>query len=119
MTSLWRIGTTVSEAPWISRTGAVNLSACRAGETASIASRCWFEIWAGGEVEHGRVALVMPKQMLRVAGAFGPLQDLGVSAVMTFTLADGVTDGTTRLTLDYKAVGSSLSGLDQMVPLVD
>jgi len=83
------------------------------------AGGCWCEIWAGGEVEHGRVALVMPKQMLRVAGAFGPLQDLGVSAAMTFTLADGATAGTTRLTLDYKAVGSSLSGLDRMAPLVD
>ena len=83
------------------------------------AGGCWCEIWAGGEVEHGRVALVMPKQMLRVYGAFGPLQDLGVSAAITFTLADGATAGTTKLTLDYKAVGSSLSGLDQLAPLVD
>lgn len=83
------------------------------------AGGCWCEIWAGGEVQHGRVVMVMPKQTLRVDGAFGPLQDLGVSAAMTFTLADGATAGTTKLTLDYKAVGSSLSGLDQLAPLVD
>lgn len=83
------------------------------------AGGCWCEIWAGGEVEHGRVVMVMPKQALRIDGAFGPLQDLGVSAAMTFTLADGSAPGRTKLTLDYKVVGSSLSGLDQLAPLVD
>lgn len=83
------------------------------------AGGCWCESWAGGEVEHGRVVMVMPKQTLRIHGAFGPLQDLGVSAAMTFTLADGSAPGTTKLTLNYKVVGSSLSGLDQLAPLVD
>lgn len=83
------------------------------------AGGCWCEIWSGGEVEHGRVVMVMPKQALRVDGAFGPLQELGVSAAMTFTLADGSTPGKTKLMLDYKAVGSSLSGLDLLAPIVD
>ncbi len=83
------------------------------------AGGCWCEIWNGGEVEHSRVVMVMPKQVLRVDGAFGPLQDLGVSAAMTFTLADGSAPGKTKLTLDYKVVGSSLSGLDQLAPIVD
>jgi hypothetical protein len=61
----------------------------------------------------------MPNQALRVEGAFGPLQDLGVSAAMTFTLGDGAAPGKTKLTLDYKVVGSSLSGLDQLAPVVD
>ena len=82
------------------------------------AGGCWCEIWSGGEVEHGRVVMVMPKQTLRVHGAFGPLQDLGVQAAMTFTLSDGAA-GKTKLTLDYKVVGSSLSGLDKLAPLVD
>lgn len=82
------------------------------------AGGCWCEIWNGGEVEHGRVVMVMPKQTLRVHGAFGPLQDLGVQAAMTFTLSDGAA-GKTKLTLDYKVVGSSLSGLDKLAPIVD
>lgn len=82
------------------------------------AGGCWCEIWNGGEVEHGRVVMVMPKQTLRVHGAFGPLQDLGVQASMTFTLSDGPA-GKTKLTLDYKVVGSSLSGLDKLAPIVD
>lgn len=83
------------------------------------AGGCWCEIWSGGEVEHGRVVMVLPKQTLRVDGAFGPLQDLGVSAAMTFTLGEGSAPGKTKLTLDYKVVGSSLSGLDQLAPIVD
>ena len=82
------------------------------------AGGCWCEMWSGGEVEHGRVVMVMPKQVLRVHGAFGPLQELGVQAAMTFTLSDGAA-GKTQLTLDYKVVGSSLSGLDKLAPIVD
>lgn len=63
--------------------------------------------------------LVMPKQRLRVDGAFGPLQGLGVSVAMRFTLGDGYAPGKTKLTLDYKLVGSSLAGLDQLAPVVD
>ena len=82
------------------------------------AGGCWCEIWNGGEVEHGRVVMVMPKQTLRVDGAFGPLQEMGVQAAMTLTLSDGGA-GKTKLTLDYKASGSSLSGLDKLAPIVD
>jgi len=82
------------------------------------AGGCWCEIWNGGEVEHGRVVMVMPKQTLRVDGAFGPLQEMGVQAAMTLTLSDGAA-GKTKLTLDYKASGSSLSGLDKLAPIVD
>lgn len=82
------------------------------------AGGCWCEIWSGGEVEHGRVIAVMPKQMLRVEGAFGPLQDLGATGAMTFTLADAAA-GKTRLTLDYKVTGASTSGLDKLAGAVD
>lgn len=83
------------------------------------AGGCWCEIWSGGEVEHGRVVTVMPRSTLRIDGAFGPLQERGVSGAMTFTLSDGSAAGKTKLTLDYKVVGSSLSGLDQLAPIVD
>lgn len=82
------------------------------------AGGCWCEIWSGGEVEHGRVVSVMPRDVLRVDGAFGPLQEMGVSGAMTLTLSDGGA-GKTKLTLDYKVVGSSLSGLDKLAPIVD
>lgn len=85
----------------------------------AVAGGCWCEIWEGGEVEHGRVIYVSPNNALRFSSALGPLQDLGVSAAVTFTLSDGSGPGTTAITLDMQAVGSSLSDLDKMAPLVD
>jgi hypothetical protein len=85
----------------------------------AVAGGCWCEIWAGGEVEHGRAIYVAPNQTIRLSSALGPLQDLGVNASVTFTLSDGSAPGRTVLTLDMKATGSSLSGLDKMAPLVD
>lgn len=83
------------------------------------AGGCWCEIWNGGEVEHGRVVAVMPRDLLRVNAALGPLQQMGVSAALTFQLADGPTAGTTKLTVDYNVSGSSVSGLDQIAAVVD
>lgn len=83
------------------------------------AGGCWCEIWEGGEVEHGRVLAVMPQKMLRVSAALGPLQEMGVSAALTFQLADGLEAGTTKLTVDYKVSGSSLSDLDKIAPAVN
>lgn len=82
------------------------------------AGGCWCEIWNGGEVEHGRVVLVMPREIVRFDTSLGPLQDLGVKAAMTLTLSDG-TEGRTMVTLDYKVTGSSLSGLDVLAPVVE
>jgi hypothetical protein len=83
------------------------------------AGGCWCEIWSGGEVEHGRVVAAMPRELLRVSAALGPLQEMGVSAALTFQLADGTVAGTTKLTVDYKVSGSSVSGLDKVASAVD
>ncbi len=85
----------------------------------AVAGGCWCELWGDGEVEHGRVLMVMPKQAIRFATALGPLQQLGVSGVMTLTLSDGAAAGRTTITLDYKVTGGSLSGLDKLAPIVD
>lgn len=85
----------------------------------AVAGGCWCELWNGGEVEHGRVLMVMPRQTLRFATALGPLQEMGVSGVMTLTLSDGTSAGRTAITLDYKVTGASLSGLDKIASAVD
>ena len=77
----------------------------------AMAGGCWCELWAGGEVEHGRVVMVMPMSVVRVNTALGPLQGMGVSGALTLTLSDGAAGGT-AITLDYVVNGSSLSGLD-------
>jgi uncharacterized protein YndB with AHSA1/START domain len=76
-----------------------------------VAGGCWCETWPGGGVEHGRVIAMVRDELLRMQTALGPLQDTGVNAAMTITLADGATPGTTVVTLDYRVVGSSLTEL--------
>jgi len=85
----------------------------------AVAGGCWCEMWSGGEVEHGRVIAIMNNEMLRFQTALGPLQGLGVNAVMTWTLADGPSQRTTSVTMDYGVVGSSLTNLVPMAAPVD
>lgn len=85
----------------------------------AVAGGCWCELWSGGEVEHGRVMFVMPKEAIRFSTALGPLQEMGVSGALTFTLADGSSSSKTAVTVDFKVSGSSLSSLDKLAPLID
>jgi hypothetical protein len=84
-----------------------------------VAGGCWCEKWSGNEVEHGRVILVQKNETLRLAAGLGPLQDTGVNAAFTITLADGAAPGTTSVTWDYKVVGSSLTNLAPLAPIVN
>lgn len=78
---------------------------------------CFCERWAGGAVEHGRVIMLMRDQVVRLEAPLGPLQNLAVSAVLTF-LTKAEDNGTT-LTVGYRVNGSSASGLDKLAPAVD
>jgi uncharacterized protein YndB with AHSA1/START domain len=81
------------------------------------AGGCWCERWGANNVEHGRAIFVGPGQLLRIEGAFGPMQGMGLHAVMDFTLTEA--NGATRLTFTQHTIGASLSGLDQIAPAVD
>src|SRR5262245_16342096 len=65
-----------------------------------VAGGCWCEKWSGGEVEHGRVIYIHPKETIRFSSALGPLQELGVNATLALTLSDGSAPGKTVITLD-------------------
>jgi hypothetical protein len=78
---------------------------------------CWCERWAGGAVEHARVVMLLKDQVVRFEGGLGPLQNLGVSAVLTFQLKPE--DGGTALAVGYRVNGSSASGLDKLAQPVD
>jgi hypothetical protein len=80
---------------------------------------CWCEIWPGGEVEHGQILTLMPPQMLRLRTELGPLQALGVTGALTFTLADGEQPETTKVIMTYRVSGASLAGLRALAPIVD
>lgn len=86
------------------------------------AGDCFCERWkdaTGREssVRHGVVLMALPAQAFRIEGALGPLQGLGVNAVLSIgTRADGTG---TLLTMAYKVNGSAASGLDTLAPAVD
>lgn len=65
---------------------------------------CFCERFAkGGGVKHGEVVLAWPGQVLRIHGAFGPLQDEGPAGALTFTLK--AVEGGTQVTQTYNAGG--------------
>ncbi|KKC24600.1 SRPBCC family protein [Sphingomonas sp. SRS2] len=60
-----------------------------------------------GEVEHLRVIFVMPGQVLRLRGALGPFQTMGVSGALEWTIKP--VDGGTQLNQSY-AIGGFIPG---------
>jgi uncharacterized protein YndB with AHSA1/START domain len=82
------------------------------------AGGCFCERWPGGSVEHGRVVMALPSQLLRLDAALGPLQEFALTGALTFRIETG-DDGATRLSLEYRVNGASASGLDQFAPQVD
>jgi uncharacterized protein YndB with AHSA1/START domain len=82
------------------------------------AGGCFCEkLKGGGSVQHARVVFAQPGQLLRLEGGLGPLQEMPVSGVLTFTLAP---DGPgTRITLNYKVAGVLSLEAAKLAPLVD
>ncbi len=85
------------------------------------AGGCWCERWGDGQsVEHMRVVLVMENEgvrTLRVVGGLGPLQELAVNGVLTFTVAPLASGA--KITMTYRVSGDPTLGLDRLAPLVD
>ena len=74
----------------------------------------------GGGVEHGRVVNVMPGSLLRLDGALGPLQELGVTGRMTWQIAASQgNDQASTITMTYVVGGYASGGLEKLAPLVD
>lgn len=89
------------------------------------AGGCFCEKLAGeggsrGSVEHARILYAQPGRVLRLQGAFGPLQAHPVTGIMTFVLkpADG---GGTSIAVSYVLGGhvGIEGGTAAMAPLVD
>lgn len=82
------------------------------------AGGCFCERLAdGGSVQHARVVFAQPGKVLRLVGALGPLQDMAVTGVLTFTLAP---DGPgTRITLTYRVSGAITMDAAKLAPGVD
>ena len=85
----------------------------------SQATGCFCEKLPGrGSVAHARIIFVDKGKLLRMEGAFGPLQSMAVTGVMTFELsADG--DKATTVKMTYTVSGYVPGGLDKMAAPVD
>jgi uncharacterized protein YndB with AHSA1/START domain len=75
------------------------------------------ELEDGGSVQHLEVVYVDKGRLLRMKGGLGPLQELAVAGVLTFTLME--TGSGTEITLDYRVSGHHEEGLDSLAPAVD
>lgn len=85
------------------------------------AGGCFCETWGQGQsVEHGRVVLVMEHEgarTLRVQGALGPLQEMGVNGVLSFVVAPH--EGGVKITMSYRVSGDAGLALLNLAPPVD
>lgn len=85
------------------------------------AGGCWCERWDRRQsVEHGRVIMVLQNEDVRTAriqAALGPLQQMGVVAVLTVTIS-GYNAGT-KIVFEYRVTGEPSQNLDRIAAPVD
>jgi len=82
------------------------------------AGGCWCETLTDrGSVEHMHVVFVAPGKVLRMRGALGPLQGLGVEGAMTLSVKGGANG--TDITIGYAVGGYVKDGFDGLSKAVD
>jgi hypothetical protein len=72
-------------------------------------------LYAG--IEHGHVVYAMPAKTLRINGALGPLQEFGITGVMTWQIEAAA--GGSRITFTYNVGGFADRPLADWAPIVD
>jgi uncharacterized protein YndB with AHSA1/START domain len=82
------------------------------------AGGCWCEsLPDGGSVEHMRVVYVAPGKTLRMRGALGPFQGLGVDGAMTWSVKAGASG--TDISFSYVLGGYAKEGLEGLSKAAD
>lgn len=76
-----------------------------------LAGSCFCERWDGGSTQHGQVIFVKKDAVVRLQASLGPLQELAVNGILTFSVAPE--NGKTLLKLTYRVNGGPQSGLDK------
>jgi uncharacterized protein YndB with AHSA1/START domain len=80
---------------------------------------CWCEkLPDGGFAQHMQVVYAAPGKALRLVGGLGPLQAMGVSGALTFTLKAESAD-VTRVTVSYAVSGFAPEGFADLARAVD
>lgn len=70
-----------------------------------------------GSVQHARIIFARPNQMLRLSGAFGPLQGEAVTGTLTIQIKETPTGSALRF--DYVVGGYMRFKVDEIAPAVD
>jgi len=81
------------------------------------AGGCFCEISGERQAQHLQVVFADPPKLLRLAGALGPMQGMGLSGVLEWRLR--AADGGTRITVWYRTGGYSPEDLRNLAPVVD
>jgi hypothetical protein len=80
---------------------------------------CWCERLANhGFVRHMEVVLVQPGTTIRLLGGLGPLQGMGATGALTFTLKADLS-GTTNVVAEYAVTVYSADGFAKLADAVD
>jgi hypothetical protein len=85
------------------------------------AGGCFCERWKDGSVEHGRVIQTQRDRLLRLDAKLGPLLDLAVTGVLSFSLEPSTTvqPGGTDLLVAYRISGDPSHNLAPLAAPVD
>jgi len=81
------------------------------------AGACFCESWEQNSVEHARVIYAVRDRAVRMQGAFGPLQEMALNAVLELKVAPR--RGGSTFTMTYRVRGSPDAALDKLAPAVD
>ena len=81
------------------------------------AGACFCEGWEQNSVEHARVIYAVRDRAVRMQGAFGPLQEMALNAVLELKVAPR--KGGSTFTMTYRVRGSPDAALDKLAPAVD
>lgn len=81
------------------------------------AGGCWCELNGEKSAVHGIVSHINPGSLLRLNAQLGPLQELAVSGVLTFSLE--ATGNGTQLNATYTVSGLSADKAKEWAPAVD
>ncbi|HXQ30707.1 MAG TPA: hypothetical protein VN790_01905 [Steroidobacteraceae bacterium] len=80
---------------------------------------CWCEKLPGrGFARHLELVYVVPGKVLRLVGGLGPLQGMGASGALTFTLRPAG-QGQTAVTAEYAVSGYRAGGFEDLAAAVD
>jgi hypothetical protein len=71
----------------------------------------------GGSVEHARVITLIPYSLVRMSGAFGPLQSSGLVGTLSWKISDA--PGGAKIEMSYNVGGYMHGAFANIAPAVD